>query len=159
MRKVYEIFGKVEEFISGVFLVAIVTLVFIGGVARFLHNPIYWANPLASFLFAWAAILAMDTAYRQDKLMNVDFLVKRFSKRVQGYIRIFNYLVISGFLIYLIIFGVRLSFIQRYRTFEGMYGFSYMWATLSIPCGAIFLLITTLVKIIDEIKGLQNRRN
>jgi TRAP-type C4-dicarboxylate transport system permease small subunit len=159
MRKIYEFLGKIEVFVASIFLVAIVILVFTGGVARFFHNPISWANPLASFLFAWASMLAMDMAYRKDKLMNVDLLVKRFSKRVQGYIKIFNYLIIFIFLIYLIIFGFKLAIVQKYRTFEGIYGFSYMWATLSIPCGAIFLLITTLVKIIDEIKGLQNRRN
>jgi TRAP-type C4-dicarboxylate transport system permease small subunit len=159
MRKIYEFLGKIEAFVASIFLVAIVILVFTGGVARFFHNPISWANPLASFLFAWASMLAMDMAYRKDKLMNVDLLVKRFSKRIQGYIKIFNYLLIFTFLIYLIIFGFKLAIVQKYRTFEGIYGFSYMWATLSIPCGAIFLLITTLVKIIDEIKGLQNRRN
>jgi TRAP-type C4-dicarboxylate transport system permease small subunit len=65
-------------------------------------------------------MLAMDMAYRKDKLMNVDLLVKRFSKRVQGYIKIFNYLIIFTFLIYLIIFGFKLAIVQKYRTFEGI---------------------------------------
>ncbi|MCX7720531.1 MAG: TRAP transporter small permease [Dictyoglomus thermophilum] len=158
MRKIYEILGKIELYIAEVLLFLIVVLVFSAGVSRTLKNPIYWANPLASFFFAWATMFAMDAAYRRDKLMNVDFLVKRFPQKIQSYIKIFNYLVILAFLIFLIVFGVKLAFIQRYRTFEGMYGFSYMWATLSIPVGSLLLSITTLVKIIDEITNLRRWR-
>lgn len=158
MRKVYDLIGKLEIYITGILLVLMVIFVFIAGVSRTLRNPIYWANPLASFLFAWAAMFAMDVAYRQNKLMNVDLLVKRFSERVQTYIRIFNHFVILAFLLYLIIYGIQLSFIMKYRTFEGMYGFSYMWTTLSIPVGSFLLAITTIVKIIEDIKSLKSRR-
>lgn len=158
MRRIYDFIGKLEIFITGILLVLMVIFVFIAGVSRTLRNPIYWANPLASFLFAWAAMFAMDAAYRQNKLMNVDLLVKRFPDKIQRYIRVFNYFVILAFLIYLIIYGVQLSFIMRYRTFEGMYGFSYMWTTLSIPVGSFLLVITTIVKIIEEIKSLKLRR-
>lgn len=158
MRKIFDFIGKLEVYITGMLLVLMVIFVFIAGVSRTLRNPIYWANPMASFLFAWAAMFAMDVAYRQNKLMKVDLLVKRFPARIQAYIRIFNYFVILAFLIYLIIYGVHLSFIMKYRTFEGMYGFSYMWTTLSIPVGAFLLSITTIVKIIEDIKDLTSRR-
>lgn len=158
MRKTYEILGKIELYLAEFLLILIVVLVFLAGVSRTLKNPIYWANPLASFFFAWATMFAMDAAYRRDKLMSVDFLVKRFPKKVQSYIKIFNYLVILAFMIFLIVFGIKLAFVQRYRTFEGMYGFSYMWATLSIPVGSFLLAITTVVKIIDEINNLRRWR-
>lgn len=158
MRKIYEILGKIELYMAEILLVLIVVLVFSAGVSRTLRSPIYWANPLASFFFAWATMFAMDAAYRRDKLMNVDLLVKRLPQRVQSYIKIFNYIIILAFLIYLIVFGIRLAFVQKYRTLEGMYGFSYMWATLSIPVGSFLLAITTIVKIIDEINNLRKWR-
>lgn len=158
MKRIYDFIGKLEIYLTGILLIIMVIFVFMAGVSRSLRNPIYWANPLASFLFAWAAMFAMDVAYRQNKLMSVDILVKRFPEKIQRYIRIFNYVVIFAFLIYLIFYGIKLSFIMKYRTFEGMYGFSYMWATLSVPVGATLLGITTIVKIVEEVQNLRSGR-
>ncbi|MEN2983628.1 MAG: TRAP transporter small permease [Dictyoglomaceae bacterium] len=157
MRKIYDYLGKIELFLSQIFLVTIAILVFIAGVSRSLRNPIYWANPLASFLFAWTVFLATDAAFRQNKLMSVDFLVKKLPERVQSIIRLINYVIILGFLVYLIIFGIQAAYDMRFRTHEGMYGFSYFWVTISVPFGALLLLFTTIYKIKDEINFLKGR--
>jgi TRAP-type C4-dicarboxylate transport system permease small subunit len=60
---------------------------------------------------------------------------------------LFNYIVLIGFFLYLIFFGVSLSYTSRERTFQGIPNFSYTWVTLSVPVGAIFLLMTGILKI------------
>jgi TRAP-type C4-dicarboxylate transport system permease small subunit len=57
-----------------------------------------------------------------------------------------NYGVIIAFLLFLIIYGVLLAYGSRFRTFQGMPGFSYMWVTLSVPLGSLLLLITCIRK-------------
>jgi TRAP-type C4-dicarboxylate transport system permease small subunit len=59
----------------------------------------------------------------------------------------FNYIVILGFSVYIIFFGIQLSYTSRERTFQGIPNFSYTWVTLSLPLGAVFLLMTGILKI------------
>ncbi len=158
MRKIYDFLGKFEIFLAQIFLVSIAILVFTAGVSRTLKNPIRWANPLASFLFAWTAFLATDVAFRRDKLMTIDFFVKKFPEKVQAIIRIINYIIIAGFLIFLIRFGIEAAYDMRFRTYEGIYGFSYSWVTISLPFGSLLILFTAIYKIIDEIKSLKRRQ-
>nr|WP_227738436.1 TRAP transporter small permease subunit [Thermotoga maritima] len=61
-----------------------IVLVFASGVARFLKHPINWAVDMSSFLFAWACFFAVDVAWRENKMMSVDILVKKFSERTQN---------------------------------------------------------------------------
>lgn len=158
MRKIYDYLGKIEIFLTQVFLIAITILVFTAGISRTLRNPIRWANPLASFLFAWTAFLATDAAFRQNRLMSIDFLVKKFSEKAQSIIRIINYIIIAGFLIFLIRYGIEAAYDMRFRAYEGIYGFSYSWVTISLPFGSLLILFTTIYKIIDEIKFLRKGR-
>jgi TRAP-type C4-dicarboxylate transport system permease small subunit len=64
----------------------------------------------------------------------------------------FNYIVILGFSVYLIFFGMQLSYTSRVRTFQGIPNFSYTWVTLSLPIGAIFLLMTGFLKIMHDFR-------
>jgi TRAP-type C4-dicarboxylate transport system permease small subunit len=79
--------------------------------------------------------------------MCVDIFVRLFPEKVKRYFDMFNYIVIMGFSVYLIFFGIQLSYTTRERTFQGIPNFSYTWVTLSLPVGAIFLLLTGILKI------------
>jgi TRAP-type C4-dicarboxylate transport system permease small subunit len=79
--------------------------------------------------------------------MCVDVFVKLFPEKYRRYFEMFNYIVILGFSVYLIFFGIQLSYTSRERTFQGIPNFSYTWVTLSLPIGAIFLLMTGILKI------------
>ena len=122
-------------------------LIFSAGIARLLKYPINWAIDLSTCLFAWSCFLSGDIAWREDKLMCVDVFVKLFPEKVKRYFKIFNYIVIMGFSVYLILFGIQLSYTTRERTFQGIPNFSYTWVTLSLPVGAVFLFMTGILKI------------
>jgi TRAP-type C4-dicarboxylate transport system permease small subunit len=79
--------------------------------------------------------------------MCVDVFVKLFPEKFRRYFEMFNYIVIMAFSVYLIFFGMQLSYTSRERTFQGIPNFSYTWVTLSLPIGAIFLLMTGILKI------------
>ncbi|AIY86169.1 MULTISPECIES: TRAP transporter small permease [unclassified Thermotoga] len=153
MKKVDQILLKFEKHAAKILLMVMIVLVFASGVARFLKHPINWAVDISSFLFAWACFFAVDVAWRENKMMSVDILVKKFSERTQKIIRIVNYLIILAFIVYLIVWGFYLSYKTRYRTFVGIPNFSYTWVTLSVPVGAILLFRTTVLKLIEEFRG------
>jgi len=147
MKNLYGDLCEVEAFVARVTLWGMVILIFTAGIARLLRSPINWAIDLSTCLFAWSCFLSGDIAWRENKLMSVDVFVKLFPKKAKRYFDMFNYIVILGFSVYLIFFGIQLSYTTRIRTFQGIPNFSYTWVTSSLPVGAIFFLITGILKI------------
>jgi TRAP-type C4-dicarboxylate transport system permease small subunit len=152
MGRLYAKVGEVEWAVARMALWAMVVLIFAAALARLLGSPMNWAIDISTFLFAWSCFLSADVTWRQGKLMNVDVLVRVLPARVQRVLRLVNYVIISAFLLYLIGFGVWLSYSTRARAFQGIPGFSYTWVTLAVPVGGLFLLVTTILKIREELR-------
>lgn len=144
----FRLIGRIEAVIAGLFLTAMVVLIFAGGVARMLGHPLNWTVDVATCLFAWACFLCADIAWRHDGLMSVDILTNYLSAELRHAIDTINYLLIAFFLLYVIGAGVWLAWVSRARTFQGIPEVSYSVVTLSLPVGALLLLITTLRKLI-----------
>lgn len=151
MKKVYAFICKGESFLVKVFFVFLVALVFVAAFTRYIGYPINWSVDMAQCLFAWCTFLAADVAMRNDKLMKVDFIVARLPQKWQHTIEITNFAVILAFLLAMIGFGVWLSYTTRFRTFQGIPGFSYTWVTLSVPVSGTLMVITAVLKIRERI--------
>ncbi|UCF94234.1 MAG: TRAP transporter small permease subunit [Desulfobacterales bacterium] len=151
MKKVYAHICKWESLVAKIMFVFLVGLVFIAACTRYIGYPINWSVDMAQCLFAWCTFLAADIAMRHDKLMKVDFLINRLPEKKKNFIELLNLFIILAFLAALIGFGTTLSYTTRFRTFQGIPGFSYTWVTLSVPVGGILMGITTLLKIRDKL--------
>ena len=152
MKKLYEGVCAAEAFVAAAFLVLMVVLIFAGGVARLFAHPINWAVDAATCLFAWACFLCADVAWRKNSLMSIELLTSRLPANLQSACRMVNYFIIAAFLLYAIGMGVWLSWISRARSFQGIPEVSYSWVTMSMPAGAVLLLITTILKVRDELR-------
>ncbi len=150
MARVLAIVWKAEAVIAGVFLVAMVALIFASGVARLLGHPLNWATDIATCLFAWACFLCADIAWRRNSLMSIDLVTDRLPPSLQRLCAYANYALIIGFLVYLMVAGVWLSWVSRARSFQGIPEISYSWVTMSLPVGAALLLLTAVLKIAEE---------
>jgi TRAP-type C4-dicarboxylate transport system permease small subunit len=84
--------------------------------------------------------------------MKVDFLIGMLSARNKKKIEILNLLIILVFLAAMIGFGLWLSYTTRFRSFQGIPGFSYTWVTLSVPVGSILMMITAALQIREILK-------
>ncbi|NNM71488.1 TRAP transporter small permease [Enterovirga aerilata] len=153
MRRAYDFLCRGEAVVAGTFLVAMVLLILLGGLARLAHMPLNWTTDLATCLFAWACFLAADIAWRNNSLMAMEVLTERLPERFQLALRFVNYALIVAFLAYLVGMGVYLSWVSRIRSFQGIPGVSYSWVTMSLPVGAALLLLTTVRKILAELRG------
>jgi len=105
---------------------------------------------------------------RNDRHVNVEVLINRLPRKVQNYLNLINHFIIIIFLLFLIGYGIKLSYITRFRAYQGIPGFSYTWVTLSIPVGCLFLLVTVLLKMWKLMKnekilfyqeGVSNKKN
>lgn len=153
MRRVYERVCAAEAVAAAAFLVLMVLLIFLGGVMRVVGHPINWSTDAATCLFAWACFLCADIAWRRNSLISIDVVTSRLPGRLQRLCRMLNYLVIAAFLLYVIGMGTWLSWISRARSFQGIPEVSYSWVTMSMPVGAVLLLLTTVLKVRAEIAG------
>lgn len=152
MKKLYEAVCKCETFLTKVFLVFFVGLVFIAAATRYIGYPINWSVDMAVCLFAWCTFLGGDVAFRNNKLMNVEFLVSKLPEKNRNLIEIINLFIILIFLAALIGYGAKLSYTTRFRAFQGIPWFSYTWVTISVPIAGIMMAITTILKIRDKLK-------
>jgi TRAP-type C4-dicarboxylate transport system permease small subunit len=153
VKKLYDRLCAAEAVVAGTLLVLMVLLIFLGGVSRVLGYPLNWSTDFATAFFAWACFLCADIAWRRNALMTIDFLPARLPPKAQKALRLVNYTVISAFLLYLMVMGTWLAWTSRARSFQGIPEISYSWVTASAVAGGLLLLITTLLKIADELKG------
>lgn len=138
---------RLEAIVAGTLLLAMVGLIFAGGVGRILHSPINWTIDLATCCFAWTCFLCGDIAWRNRNLMAVDLVTARLSPAGRRALAWANAAIICAFLVYVIYAGAELAWTSRTRTFQGIPGVSYSWVTMSLPTGAALLLVTTLQKV------------
>ena len=142
-----------EAAIAMTFLALMVGLIFVGAVSRAFGYPLNWTTDAATAFFAWACFLCADIAWRRNALMSIDFLPDLLPSTAQKGLRLANYLIISAFLLYLTVMGAWLAWTSRARNFQGIPEVSYSWVTASAVVGGLLLLITTLLKIKDEVQG------
>lgn len=147
MGRVFAFLIRLEAVVAAVLLILMVGLIFLGGVARMMQTPLNWTIDLATCFFAWACFLCADIAWRADAMMSVDLAVKRLPERAGRLIGYANHLLICAFLVYLIYSGIVLAYVSRARSFQGIPEISYSWVTMSLPVGALLLLITTILKL------------
>ena len=147
MKKVYAYVCKCETLVIKVLFVFLVALVFIAAFTRYIGYPINWSVDMAQCLFAWCTFLAADVAMRNNKLMKVDFFIGKIPEKNKRLFEILNLFIILLFLSALVGYGVWLSYTPRFRTFQGIPGFSYTWVTLSVPVSGALMIITTILKI------------
>jgi TRAP-type transport system small permease protein len=143
---------KLEAVLAGTFLLLMVALIFLGGLARMLGHPLNWTIDLATCSFAWGCFLCADVAWRRDAPMSIDLLPARVPHLVARLVFYANHVIISVFLVYVIYAGTWLSWVSRARSFQGIPGVSYSWVTASIVVVGTLLLTTTLLKISQALR-------
>ena len=155
MKKLYNYIGVGELLFVKIAFVSLVLLVFIAAFTRYIGYPINWSVDMAQCLFAWCTFLAADIAMRNNKLMKVDFFVNKLPENYKAKIELLNMIIILVFLVALIGYGSWLSYTTRFRTFQGIPGFSYTWVTLSVPIGSLLMSITTALNIRSIIREIR----
>jgi TRAP-type transport system small permease protein len=152
VKRLYERLIAAEALLAGTLLVLMTLLIFLGGAMRMAGHPINWSTDFATAFFAWGVFLCADIAWRRGNLMAVDVLVQRLAAPAQKALRLTNYFLICAFLVYLMVMGAWLAWTSRARSFQGIPEISYSWVTASAIVGGALLLITTALKIRDELR-------
>lgn len=151
MKKVYESFCRLEEIIANALLFGIMILVFAAAMFRTAGFPLNWAQDAALVAFAWMIFLGSDIAVRGPGLIGIDLLVKRFPKLLQKTMDIVFKIIIIGLLGVLVVFGFQMVVNGWAREITTLH-ISYSWVTLAVPVGSFFMIISTLIRLVESVK-------
>jgi len=146
MRKVYRALCKAELVVCGVGFMFLIFFVFLSAILRFFRVSLAWNIDLAMLLLAWTAFLGADIAWRSGQLVGIDLVTRNLPKSVQKLIEILLYIIVLGMMIVIFIFGIRLAWTERVRTYQSM-PIPYSLVTLSLTLAAISMVLSTVLKI------------
>ena len=146
MKKIYEKFCKIEVGFCCVGFILLVVLVFGSAILRFLRVSMAWNIDLAMLLLAWTAFLGADVAWRSGQLIGIDLVTRYFPKKVQKLVLIAVYAIIFGMCIVTCLYGCRLVWVERVRTYQSM-PIPYSLVSLSLVVATFSMAISTIGKI------------
>ncbi|KUK86356.1 MAG: Uncharacterized protein XE03_1551 [candidate division TA06 bacterium 34_109] len=147
IKELYKKICSVEIALAIFCLVFTVVLMTISAIMRTVGLPINWGLDISLLSFTWCTFLGADAALREDKLFNVDLLLKKIPENIRRYLELANYIMILIFLSMLVYLGVYLSIFSRHRSFQGIPTLSYSWVTISVPICSILMIITGIIKV------------
>ena len=150
-KKFYEKVCKLEELIALILVAGIAVLVFVSALMRTVGHPLNWAQDVALIAFAWLIFLGSDVAMRGSGLIGVDLFVKKFPAGVQKVLDILFKVIIAAFLCVLIYYGYGMTTTGWARQITSLH-ISYSWVTMAVPVGSFFMLISTILNIIERVK-------
>lgn len=156
MKKVYEIYCKIEEMLVGTVFVSIVVLIFSAAFFRQFNKPIVWADDIAKFLFSWAAFLGADVAMRYSRLVGVDILVKKMPRKLAKILQLIVFSIIIALLSAFVFYGTSLSIDSIDRSFQTLSWLSYSIVTASLPISSALMILTAVLKILKIIKNFND---
>jgi len=151
MKKIYKMFCKFEETAAVVLLAGLTILVFVSALMRTLKMPLNWAQDVALVAFAWMIFLGSDIAVRGPGLIGVNLFVKKFPPVIQKGLDIIFKVVIIIFLGVLVVYGFQMT-VQGWEREITTLGISYSWVTMAVPVGAFFMIISTVIRLVETIK-------
>ena len=146
LRRVYGFLCKAETLICCIGFMFLIFFVFLAAILRFFRISMSWNIDLAMLLLAWTAFLGADIAWRSGQLVGVDLVTRNLPAVLQKIIQIVVYLIITAGLLITFIYGMRLVWTERVRTYQSM-PIPYSLVTLSLVMAAISMVFSSVLKI------------
>jgi TRAP-type C4-dicarboxylate transport system permease small subunit len=156
MKKLYHLLCKAEEMLCGVGFAFLIAFVFLSAVLRFFKVSMSWNIDLALLLLAWTAFLGADVAWRHGQIIGVDILTRKLPPVLQRTIKLLVYLIVMAALVIMVVFGTRLAWSERIRTYQSM-PIPYSLVTISLVVAAFSMVFSTTLKIRAVIRELVNK--
>ena len=148
----YDRLMKIEEGLAMAFFALTSFLVLLGAVTRTAGYPLIWAIDIAQASFVWACVLGADIALKRNVHIEIDILVRTFSREVRRILAIVFLIMISVFLATLVYLGIDLTLMNLERPL-GDVGISYGVVSSAIPVGAFLMLTTALRRLWRGLRG------
>lgn len=155
MRKVNEIFSKIEDYLSGGLIVTGLTILFMQVIMRyFLNMSTTWQDEAARYFIIWGVLLGSAVAIRDNQHIKVDVVYQLFKTSVKRIINLVANIFVLLFLMFMVVYGIILVK-DKFLTSE----YSHIGVQLYIiytilPLSGLFMAIRTIEKIFNFRKSI-----
>lgn len=120
---------------------AIVVLVGVASVARYLGSPIIWSVEIAQLLFVWECMLAADLALQHNRHFGLAIVLDTVPSRVRRVLEVLNHIVLILLLGFLFIYAVE-NTILMHASFVGATQMHGSLIHAAMPFGLALMLRT-----------------
>ncbi|MDT8861008.1 TRAP transporter small permease [Alkalihalobacillus sp. MEB130] len=146
--KCIEIINKIASYTIAIMLGLMVIFISMQVYARFVSGQsLAWSEEASRFLMVWLILLGTGIASKRGELMAVEILPDSVSLKLQKLIKVVVHCISILFFSILVFYGWELAKGVAIQTAPGI-GISMFWAYVSVPVGAIFVILNTINSII-----------
>jgi TRAP-type C4-dicarboxylate transport system permease small subunit len=145
--KIVNIINKTLEVILVTIVALQAVLLMASVLLRYLFNsPIIWGDEIVRYSLIWMTFVGAAMATKEKQHIQVDVIDTVLPKLGQKMTNWFVDVVVVGFMVFLIYYGIRMTDFQRGMFGETLSWFSYAYVYVSIPIGALFSIFFTITK-------------
>jgi tripartite ATP-independent transporter DctM subunit len=142
------VLGLAVALVASAILVFEVALLFACVVARYLfHNPLIWADELASTLFVWLSSLGAVLATRRNAHMRLTAFISRADPQLRQKIEVIVLLVISAFVLILAYPAIDYSIDEAIVRTPGL-NISNSWRASAVAVAAVLIALFSLLRLL-----------
>lgn len=144
-------YQRLEYACAAILFAAIVLLVGVAAVTRFMGSPIIWSIEIAQLLFVWLVMLSADLAMQHGRHFGLSLLADALPPAGQRILEIVNYAIVLALLIFLLVYAVSNTILMHPR----LIGATQMNASLihaSMPVGLLLMIRTLAVQLYTRIR-------
>lgn len=156
MGKFFKLYDSLIEKAIAVLLGFLIVSLFAQVISRYLFNfPIMWTDEIGRYVFIWIVYLGSAAAFKNKAHLIVDVFTQKMSPKLQFYLNLFFYMVITLFLFLVFVYGLQYAMNNMgnpaYSTSVVSLGAAYA----SVPVGALLMIINIMRTIFGDfrIKG------
>jgi len=160
LNKIIQVCNKIEEIITKITAILIILLSILVSwqvFARYVLNTgQFWAEEISVTAMMWIAFLGASGGIWTKSHIGLRFFIELFPDKLRKVIAIINYLVIGSFSLLLFNYGI----ILVKKTMSGRLSATNIpigYAYLIIPLSTAFMVIFSLLRIIQEIMKLYRK--
>lgn len=139
-----DVLNNADIFVSGVALILLVAITFIGVVSRRLFNaPFAWQEEMQVFCTLWLVYMASGAVFRTVDHISIEILVDSFPAKLKWLTEVFVYLIVMATLVFTFIRSSMLI-VQLYSTsrMTNMLKIPYFLVYLPLPLGCVLMIVS-----------------
>lgn len=154
MERLQGVLARLELALAVAMMVAMVSLVFLAALSRYVAVPINWSVDAAQGLFVWVVFLGASQALRRHRHIGVGLVMDRMPRRFRLPVRLALDVLTVLFLAMVIRYAILVSIVNSGRQFPS-FGMSYSWVTIAAAVGGGLMLVTKLSDIADTARRIR----
>ena len=147
------VLANLDIIISGVALVILVAITFVGVIARrFFNSPFAWQEEMQVFCTLWLVYLASGAVFRTIDHISIEIIVDSLNGKIKWVIEILIYLVVMATLAFTL-YRSSLLVQQLYTTnrLTNILKIPYFLVYIPLPIGCVLMMISDTITTVDRL--------